>query len=159
MSIISRKPSEKIKYKYKLNNNYKKKDKVASLNGVVVRKDIWSIFDVSQEDKLKQYIKTYKNPNGIVDEFIEDPLKEFATDNGNFEFKHKRKIYSREVLVTFTRPELEEICREYNIETVNKANNFLIKRVLEEQKIYRDSFNSPEDFFDSYNKILGEEED
>jgi len=157
--ITARKPTEQITYKYKLNVNYKGEDSVC-INGVNLVKGGWNDFDRNQNEKLKPYIRSNVNPTGYIDEHIHDPLIEFQVNahNTSTKFVHKKKIYTRDVLVTFVRAQLEEIAREYMIETKEKVNPFLINCIMEEQQKYRQSLKEEKDFFDETNKIEKPEE-
>ena len=150
---VFRKPGEEISYKYRLNSNYKEKNDSVCLNGVYVYKDRWASYPVSQEKEIRMYIKNYKNPEGIVDEYVFDPLKEFKEPEKNLKFKHRKKQYSRDVLCTFTRKEIEEISREYGIDHVKKVTNFLINKILEKQEENKRAIKESEGFFDENNKM------
>jgi hypothetical protein len=150
----SRKPGQQIKYKYMLNENYKQKDDSICVSGIYLTKGIWNTFDKSLNKEFFPYIKTHINPKGFITEYIHDPLKEVKpADIGKISFKHKKKIYSRDHLVTLTRSELEDIAKEYFINPKEKINTFLIKCIIDEQKKYRDSLKTTQDFFDEANKI------
>ena len=156
----SRKPNELVKYMYKLNSNFKQKDKTASINGVKLTRLSWTVFKDSQQKVLKNYIKSHKNVDGIVDEYINDPLTEVATDKKGTKIKffHKKKIYTRDLLVTYKRKQLEEIAREYLIETKEKVSPFLINCIMDEQTKYRNSLKDANNFFEETNKIPKEDE-
>lgn len=157
MNGITRQPSERLVYKYRLNKNYKEKledGSQASINGVFVSKDRWADYQHSQVEILKAYIKSFENPKGIIDEYIYDPLKEISpSEPKDFKYVHRKKTYSRDVLATFKRKEIEDICREYLIETKERITPFLIGKILEAQTEYKKSMKGSEDFFDDTNKI------
>ena len=157
-NYTSRKPNEQVKYLYRLNKNFKG-DTSMGVNGIILNKVSWTPFPTSQKETLKHYIKSYENPKGIVDEYIHDPLVELAIQENSSELKfvHRKKIYSRDILVTYTRKQLEEIAREYLIDPKEKINSFLITKIAEAQDKYRRSLKEKDNFFDDTNKLIPEE--
>ena len=159
MSYTERKPNEKIQYKYTLNKNYKSKEQTICLNGINFKKGMWNTFLESKHNELKTYICSYQNPEGIIDAYIFDPVKEIQMKElaTQIKFVHRKKIYSPDSLAVMGRKELEEIAREYGIDPLNKVNTFLAKCILKEQTEYRRKLDTTENFFDETNKIVKEE--
>lgn len=154
MNIFARKPSEKIQYRYRLNKNYKGKGSI-SINQTKFIVGAWVVFRENKFELFRTYIKSHANPKGILDEHIYDPIKEFEIkDNSKpIKFVHRKKKYSVESLSIKTRAELEEISKEYLLETKGKINTFLIKCILKEQEDFRNNLENPDDFFKESNKI------
>jgi hypothetical protein len=155
MAGVARKPNEKIKYMYKLNENCNDMDSRICVNGITLNKGSWTSFEKSKNKELRAYIKSFENPKGIVDEYVHDPLVELyiKENSDDIKFVHRKKVYSREVLTTFSRKELEEIAKEYLINPKEKVNNFLINCIITEQTKYRKSLVNTNDFFNETNKI------
>lgn len=123
---------EKPIYYYKLNENYN--DTLpAMFEGVNLTKE-WTGFDRKQ-DRLSNYLRTYKNVSGIMDLKIEDGLNKQYT-NTETDYNKKRVLYTRDVLCTFRRKNLEEIARTWGLTTVNKRDPFLIDMIVTEQDNY-----------------------
>jgi hypothetical protein len=123
---------EKPVYYYKLNENYKGAVP-ASIEGVLLHKE-WKGFKQSQP-KLAQFLRTYKNSTGMIDMKVEDMTKKVYS-NTEIDFTKKRVLHTREVLTTFKRKVLEDIARQWNIDTVNKRDPFLINLIAEKQDEY-----------------------
>jgi hypothetical protein len=123
---------EKPIYYYKLNENYKGAVP-ASIEGTLLHKE-WKGF-AQQQSKLSQFLRTYKNSTGMIDMKVEDLTKKVYS-NTEVDFTKKRVIHTRDVLVTFKRKVLEDIARQWNIETVNKRDPFLINLIAEKQDEY-----------------------
>jgi len=155
MSMIARKPNEKIQNRYRLNDNFKEGGDSIFIEGMCFKKGMWEVIDSTSAKKLRTFIKSFENPSGILDEYIYDPLKEFKMkENGNpIKFVHRKKQYTRDILVTLQRRELEEIAKEYLIETKGKVTNFLINCIMDEQKKFKTSLSKDDDFFNDNNKI------
>ena len=154
MATTARKPHELLQYRYKLNKNHKGKGSI-SIQGTIFQVGDWAVFKENKAELFKRYIKSHANPSGILDEYIYDPIKEFeiAKNSKDIKFVHRKKKYSVNSLSVKGRKELEEIAREYLIETKGKINTFLIKCILEEQKEHRIKIDYPDGFFDETNKI------
>ena len=83
-------------------------------------------------EKLTPFIKSEANPSGLVDYEKKD------VESNEVLFKSvpnlkEMPIYSKARLLTMTRIELCDICRDYAIVTTNRVNEFLVKEILEKQ--------------------------
>jgi len=119
-------------YKYKLNENFKERGDQISIAGLILEKDKWNFFNGRQRN-LEVYIRTKKNPNGILDFQEVHKIKgEIVSDtekNYNFIPEH----YTRDALCCMKRSELLEICDAYMIDSVNKVDKYLIQRIIDIQ--------------------------
>ena len=155
MSMIARKPNEQVQNRYILNKNFKNSGNSICIEGIFFNKDTWNVIDSTTAKKLKSFIRSYENPEGILDEYIFDPLKEFKMKDSvdPIKFVHRKRHYTRDILVTVQRKELEDIAKEYLIEPKGKVSNFLINCIMDEQKKFKTSLEKEEGFFDESNKI------
>lgn len=119
-------------YYYKLNENYNG-PLPAMFEGINLTK-VWTGFDRKQ-DRLNHYLRTYRNVNGILDLKIEDMNKKQYT-NTETDYTKQRILYTRDVLCTYRRKNLEEIARNWGLETKNKRDPFLIDEIVKEQEKY-----------------------
>ncbi len=132
-------------YFYKLNENYTG-GLPASFEGISLSKE-WKGFE-RQQPKIDIYLRTFKNPKGIMDLKVED-LNKKVYSNTEVDSNKKRIIHTREVLCTFKRKVLEDIAKQWNIDPVNKRDPFLINQIAEKQ----DDYNNYQDSIKDDNKI------
>jgi len=122
--------SRSVHYRYKLNENEKLNNK--SVEGVHLSKE-WSKPSIDRKKQLDSYIRSKINPTGIIEyeQFIPEGGKILKSSIASF--NREIKIYSIEELSVMKRDELTEIGNAYAISSVNKNNQFLIKKILEAQ--------------------------
>ena len=84
--------------------------------------------------ELEKYIRTKKNPKGMID------YREFRTDDEKVIYDSKsafdeipEKIYSFEDLSLMEKRDIIGICRMYNISMIGKTTKKLIKDILDMQ--------------------------
>lgn len=126
---------DRVCYKYKLIDDVLGMSNDCNINSVLVRKDKWTTYMNKQD--LDSQIRTPQNPTGIIqvqefnpstNEIYYDSIK-YVTQKPNF------PEYSRMELSVMGRDELIEICRFYGIDYSHKVDKFLVKYILEKQKI------------------------
>ena len=126
---------DRVCYRYKVIDDVVNVTNNCSVNGVSVYKDKWTIY-INKQD-LDSQIRTPQNLTGIIqvqefnpstNEVYYDSIK-YVTENPNF------PEYSRMELSVMDRDELIEICRFYGIDYSHKVDKFLVKYILEKQKI------------------------
>lgn len=136
MSTTTTPPGVK-RWRYKLNENWKGAES-AQIGGVNLLATDWTIFP-SRVVGLQRFLRTVKNPSGIVD------IEEFYTSNEddvrilNSSVPKKpeelpQKIYSLPHLSSLRHTELMNLARQYGINPANKKDKVLIREIAEAQK-------------------------
>jgi len=126
----------RIMYRYKLNENAKQNEQMIA--DFKLDKSWKCVYN--KQEKLEYFIRTKKNPQGIID------YEELDVDQGNIvvkssyeTFTKKVKKYTRDQLGLMTRPELVKIAEDlYQMNTFGWNEMFLIKRILDEQTKYEE---------------------
>lgn len=126
---------KQIYYRYWLNENWTSDGDSACLKGdyfskkpTDFRKPIYG---------AEEYIRTKDNPKGILDFAEIDAITRKEITNSYEIFKTKVKEYNRDELATLSRNQLEEICINLNIDTINMRTEFLINKILDKQIVIK----------------------
>lgn len=122
--------SRSLHYRYRLNENEELANKC--VEGVHLSKD-WSKPSLDRKKQLDSYIRSKVNPKGIIDfeQFIPEGGKVLKSSKESFE--RELRIYTIEELSLMKRDDLVEVGNAYAISSINKNNQFLIKKILEAQ--------------------------
>ena len=130
-----------IKYQYKLNENFKDNCESKQIEGITVKKDMWTIFPQKMVTLFK-YIKTVENEEGILDYECFHQIKGEVYDSSvnNYQKLKSGRIpnYTRASLSTFKRPQLQEICDLFNIDTQHRINSILVNSILDKQQVLKE---------------------
>lgn len=124
----------KIYYRYKLNDNAK--SSTMSINTHKLT-DKWTIFPKKIDD-LDSYIRTKDFPDKPVDYEQFDRVTGATIQSSVVNFNKRFPTYTRDTLASMPRTQIFEICKSYNISTINKRVDFLINRIIEKQEVYRE---------------------
>jgi len=129
------------KFQYRLNDNFKENSNATQLEGITLKKDVWTIFPQKMVSLLK-YIKTVENEEGIVDfECFHQVKGEIYDSSVNNYLKLKEgkvPFYKQAVLATMKRNQLEDVCMLFNIDSAKKIDKILVNLILEKQEVIRD---------------------
>lgn len=123
-------------HRYRLNENTPAEQQ--QVEGVTLRKD-WSYFERNIE-KIKSYIKTKVNENGILDyEEVEKYNNEKVYYSSLESLQKPKVVYTVDLLSMMPREKLVEVARWYDITCSNKPDWWVRNKVIEEQQKYIES--------------------
>jgi hypothetical protein len=117
-----------------------------SLNGVHLSKQ-WNLAEMQPKKELHPFIKSNANMEGIIDYEIFIPATKEVVYNSVEAMSRDIPIYQVNDLMSMTvRKDLTHIAEYYGIDTVNKSNQFLIKLIIDAQKMRaeKDGVEAPE---------------
>ncbi|HPJ86584.1 MAG TPA: hypothetical protein PLU55_00560 [Candidatus Pacearchaeota archaeon] len=128
---MGREVAKEIFHRYRLTTDYK--ENFICLNRENLSKDF---IDFHNERKdFENYIRTKKNPEGILDYVKLDRIsnnKEY--DSFYYYVKEPEKYYSYQELCNMNRKELETISYIYGLPTIMVVNSIMIKNIMKEQE-------------------------
>lgn len=134
---------QNIRFRYRLNENFKEDQSTKQIEGITLKKDLWVIFPQKMMI-LSKYIKTIENKEGVLDyeEFNQVSGEIYNSSVNNYQKLKEGKIpnYTRAILATMKRPQLTQICDLMDVETIHMNNSVLVNRILEKQQILKDMF-------------------
>jgi len=146
--VTKRNQSEMPKHQYRLNDNHKGAD-FASINGVNLSRDYKTFFAFKHD--LKEFIKTYNNPDGTIDYRVLNPIEnENMLDQSEMDYGQKRETFTRKTLSTLDRKEIERLSLSWLINPIKKRTEFLIDLIVKEQALYEEYHQK---FKDSINEV------
>jgi hypothetical protein len=95
----------------------------------------WTDFKLPQE-KLKPFIRSVNNLEGILDYREFNPITKQSKFDGSESNNIEPEIYSRDVLSTFKREQLVDICNIWQLNHVNKPAPLLVNNIIAKQMEY-----------------------
>ena len=105
------------------------------LEGFKFSLNVWQSFTSSDiKNKLNKYVCSVDNPKGILDFEIRVGHNQVVKEPFELSKFQDYKGKSREVLLSYERKELERICDLFNITHINRADKFLINKIIERQE-------------------------
>lgn len=118
-----------IFYRYRINPEVEIES--MQIAGIDMNKG-WKDFDRIQ-DVLTPFIRTKENPDAYLDFETYKPLTKEVLNNSQ-DYTKISEIYTRNELLLMDRKQLVEVAKSYNIDPVNKVNDFLLKLIYKAQE-------------------------
>ena len=129
-----------VRYRYRLNSNFKDESESKQLEGTTIRKSEWTVFPQKIQHLFK-FIKTLENEDGILDYECFHLIKGEIYDSSILNYEKlksgKAPNYTRAVLSTMKRPQLEKIANLYNVDSMRRINTVLVNDLLDKQEIIK----------------------
>lgn len=127
---------QKIRFRYRLNDNFKEDSDTKQIEGLNVKKSDWTIFN-QKEPKFYKFVKTLENETGMLDYEMFSQLTgeifDSSVNNYNKLVEGKIPTYTLAVLSVMKRPQIEQIANLLNINSMHKIQSVLVHAIIDKQ--------------------------